>query len=1153
LSDFVVINIVNKKLPPTGPDSPSNEGSVVKKPIDAGKIEKVSRPIEKLRTAFRKAALKLFTRSGRVGKFFDLESNDSIKLIESRNGAHVADNLNKLTGLDRNESLNMIESGQGGDVAENLDELAGLDDREVALKWIEEGDADYVVRDLKIFTGLDREVALKLIEIGEGSSVAENLEKFTGLDKEVVFKLIEARKGRRVAENLEKFIGLDHREVALKLIENEQGWSVIYNLEKFTGLDLDREVAIRLIENGNGTYVVSNLNKFTGLDLDREVALKLIESKEGSFVADNLEKFSFSVPADYFQVASAILMIAGDIKRARMILQEAPSSPDEAYLALDDRLKFFLDESVPSRLREDVETYGLDISPQARRSRLTLNVSSPAFGWMEVNRSEVLKLGENERPNWIGIAAALKEYMDHKGEDQMVINSFSLAVESFGPEASIRYVNRPSINYHDAFYFMGDLVNLCERNNLNTHVNGPKLLHEVAMDMTPYDEGSAYNKFAAVVQSLCDVSVEDTFERVGQYKNVNALQGLVQDFGVIGAGPFDSWKAFKKFHDIHHLLGRSEILDELSQGQMSDSLRTYVEKLAFHPNINTEAVISFWKTPDVFLEINDEHSSQEINRVKKPSNYLSLPFLGLKAEDLRDALIEGAMDHLQTLPAQERIYELYEPGQDPGRPEDLHAFLRNALGHRASNKPGEARRPKKLFSEIQKFCRENNVSMEILKETRSDILAHLSPVLYQALLDLIFDENFGLPKLPHHKKYRIRIGLKSNPEMVVAGNDTASCMPFGSGKNNVYMFNPNCVQLVVEKQLGDDTWRTAAQSVVTIDAPTSRPTQELVSSYMKQIPLKDLLDEKDLVRQPVITCDNIEVAKNEEGNASAFIAEAYRRFFGEYLQNHADTLGVDPSRVVIGTGYTPAQLGFPKEENHYIPLAPMGYSDNIHEHCMILQTNLPTVEAWKPTPGVTEMTTRDVLPVAMLEGKAYHDNQSLLENLHGMQNNIVGMEIANQHFHRPSLSFVYRDDKGFPKGYVLAYAGVIAGKGEIFLSDLAADPESKMAGGRLIKKFFDSYCDHYEADGRSYLPIFTNARERTSYRILARQLQTLARSRGLVAEMQELGSHSRGDDTFYDVRIFVAKNSEDLEKQKTEYTNSSKVSSESEENHEGEY
>ncbi len=54
------------------------------------------------------------------------------------------------------------------------------------------------------------------------------------------------------------------------------------------------------------------------------------------------------------------------------------------------------------------------------------------------------------------------------------------------------------------------------------------------------------------------------------------------------------------------------------------------------------------------------------------------------------------------------------------------------------------------------------------------------------------------------------IHRKSDPLAVVAGDDTASCMGFGTGKNNVYMFNPNDALFTVRLVREDGTSRTIA-------------------------------------------------------------------------------------------------------------------------------------------------------------------------------------------------------------------------------------------------------------------------------------------------------------------------------------------------------
>ena len=52
---------------------------------------------------------------------------------------------------------------------------------------------------------------------------------------------------------------------------------------------------------------------------------------------------------------------------------------------------------------------------------------------------------------------------------------------------------------------------------------------------------------------------------------------------------------------------------------------------------------------------------------------------------------------------------------------------------------------------------------------------------------------------------------------MLAGSDTNCCMSFGSGKNNIYNFNPNCAIFTVQESKADGSYRTIAQSVLTLD------------------------------------------------------------------------------------------------------------------------------------------------------------------------------------------------------------------------------------------------------------------------------------------------------------------------------------------------
>lgn len=780
----------------------------------------------------------------------------------------------------------------------------------------------------------------------------------------------------------------------------------------------------------------------------------------------------------------------------------------------------------------DVVSKGLDLDAAVVSSRKTHALTPGEFVEMREDSPELMVLRDG-KPDYEALCAKLVESERHI-PDSSIRDGLRQLRDMVGAEVAMKYANRVDLTRHDAFYFSDRVAHLFQRSGRSA-AECANILLQVAKDDAVYEQGTAHHDFATVVHGLTNTSPEQILRDAAAYPRIEQMQELVRSLQETGG--MHSWKQLKKLHQLHEFLGKQEILAELEQGDLSPALRSYVTKLAFHPNISMEKVLEFWKNPHHFLEINDAHTDEEINAAKKPSNYLSLPFLGLHAEDLRDALVEGSIDRIQTLPAYERTYTIYPPDADPRVPANLHRGVRRAIGQQRFGVPGMARDAKKLFAEVQKWCREQRVVwQELWDEVRGgEMLAGLGAEQRDRLSALVFDAQFGMTA-PEGETYRVTMGLKSDPDMVVAGNDTASCMPFGSGKNNVYMYNPNCVQLVVQRKTGEDGWRTAAQSVVNIDIETGRPTPELIAAYKeKDAHLKDILDVSALQQLGVITCDNIEIAKNDEGRRIEDIRRVYTDFFTEYLREYAASLNVDTQRVVVGMGYTPAEFGLPHVANTFIPLAPMGYSDNAGAKSLALHIDLPANE-YVPKTGVAPMTTRDVLAVAILEGKAYHDNVSLLENLHGMQNNIIGMEIANAHEGRPNLSFVYRDGKGAPKGYMLAYEGRNGQKQEVFIADLAADPESKLAGGNLIKAFFDAYVVNYGKGERPFLPIFTNARDQTSYRIIQSQFQRFLDRAGLAGEIVEVSQYWRGPDLMHDVRLFIGRDREEIDAAKERYS-----------------
>ena len=392
------------------------------------------------------------------------------------------------------------------------------------------------------------------------------------------------------------------------------------------------------------------------------------------------------------------------------------------------------------------------------------------------------------------------------------------------------------------------------------------------------------------------------------------------------------------------------------------------------------------------------------------------------------------------------------------------------------------------------------------------------------------------------QEYTARIFNKSDPEGAIAGDDTANCMPYGSGKNTVYTYNPNTAQFVIRVVRPDGTERTIAQSVITKDMDVKTAVPEIRKKMYEQVRLEQILPEDILTQADTyLACDNIEVAPNYTKDEQA-IETIYRDFFTEYMQRYGEEQGLNTEKVPIGTGYADALKYLPTEENTYIPQAPVSYSDKKGEEVYTLTLEEQDVQKdiithptegreQSPLPkGLSYLTAEDSVKVGYLEGKAYHDNDTLVESLFAMENALIAKDINNSAKGRPNLSIKYTDSDGKMQGYLLAYEGKIAdehlgryrddyqGKPCVYVSDLAADRTNRMAGGRLIKGFADLYKQHY-LDTNNPLPIYAQTRETTSYQIIKRHLDKLGKEAGTSFKLTELPTYTLGADTMYPVII----------------------------------
>jgi hypothetical protein len=292
----------------------------------------------------------------------------------------------------------------------------------------------------------------------------------------------------------------------------------------------------------------------------------------------------------------------------------------------------------------------------------------------------------------------------------------------------------------------------------------------------------------------------------------------------------------------------------------------------------------------------------------------------------------------------------------------------------------------------------------------------------------------------------------------------------------------------------------------------------------------------------------VEVHPNyRSGDYPQALEAVYRDFFGRYIALHPDE-NLESNNLVIGMDYSDTLNFLPKLANTFVPQAPVGYTDKSGPEVLSLSLTEPQkipVRVLKvednslddrmkphdvPEPGVSPLTFANTLQVAYLEGKVYQGT-SMQEGLHNMENALIATAIKNASADRPNLSLKYEDPDGRMKAYLLAYEGKMnlngVDKPIVFISDFASDrpPTGSgaglgvgMAGGKLMLEFSNLYKENYLDKGK-LVPIFTNARDETSYRLLVRQMESLGRRLGYRFQIQELGTHTMGSSTMHDILI----------------------------------
>ena len=1135
-------------------------------------------------------------------KFADLEFNKEIAmLIIDKNQAQVlVDNLNKFNNLDKEVALILVGVGYVSEVFYYKDKFAGLEfNKEIAMLLIEKKQTKALADNLKRFNNLDKEIALALVEAGHARLVIVicDKDKFAGLElnKEIAMLMIEKKQSKTLVDYLNKFNNLD-KEVALSLIEAGYGYSVIAitDEDKFAGLEFNKELAMLLIEFGGAVTVISFKDKFAGLELnkeiamliikkkqaqvlsssliifnnlDKEVALALIEAGQIDLVMGNKEKFAglelnkeiailiiekrysqvfLSNVDKFFGIDKEVITIILKNKEGNILcnylMDESVKKmlgyeliPEALYEKASTTIKIILQANVfPMLCQEDFELlFNEKNSIQKTLSNfsvLELNVLA------EQNKLQNLKwLGSEEECE--GIFKKLKENgIDSWSDEHNISGPFERGSAIFGYKKMFSYILREGVSRHDKLYNFDKVIELFKISGLEAQEFYIQILDQVKRDGAEYDGGKSVHHLNTIANNFRE-DISKVLQEAQEYGDIKGLQTLAKDLST-PEQIFKSWESLKKYAELCQLLGKKEILGQLkklkSEGEGKEKLYKYIERLAFHPDISMQSVIQFWRNPEAFLGLLDIHTDVGLQNRKKPSNYIEIPNLDLTAEQLRDALVEGSLDQIQVFEPLEIEYELPARSMSVQAPFEL---IRDAIGMKSLNLVGKAQDPGKVFAEIQVFLKKNGIKVNFRNYLSGE--EKIDEEIESQIVEIV--KKYYNPSI-ETVNYRAKINLKSDPDGVVAGNDTACCMPFGSGKNNIYTFNPVCSLFTLQRRSGDGVWRTVAQSVLTKDKNIGVNVADLIGKIQNPevVHMQDVIPE-ELLRESKFTlaCDNVELAPSVKGSELIHkqVELIYADFMAEYLSRFSVRDNLDNSQVVIGKGYSDSLTNLPQVDNLYIPGAPVGYSDKTHSTVYQLKPEKGSFvtrnvveknresrgqELQTDIKGISSLTFEDSLPVAYIEGKAYSDNQSLIQFLHNMENALIAKDINNATKKRANMSFKYTDKEGKVRGYLLAYEGVGSDRGTLFgerilfVSDIASDGEVAGTGKALMAALLEQYKREYATKGDA-IPIFAQMREQTSYAIVKEKLNEYAGKFGMKFTIEELGTNTVGRDVMHEV------------------------------------
>ena len=537
-----------------------------------------------------------------------------------------------------------------------------------------------------------------------------------------------------------------------------------------------------------------------------------------------------------------------------------------------------------------------------------------------------------------------------------------------------------------------------------------------------------------------------------------------------------------------HMLKNKDALLKLwklvsSNNPQDKKLYEYYKWAIYHPRTKP-IIMEMYENPGEFLGLDDTTFSDldKIHQAKKPSNMVeNFEYLDFDAKDLVDCLPLWIYDKLTYFKPFEMKF--YMSGSDVYTKEELQQKIKEFLLWSDQ---------KKISVIITKLKEQGDETMWF-KEWKSDKENFVNKLLWkywsEELINLFV--NLWYSEFNKYKDLRemtAKISPKSDPNNWFNGFNCDSLAEW-HGKKVVAMFNPYCTDFCIyewdqdpkEDNLKVTSWVTLNRAIpenftTLLGKVKSDTTHDIVSVLWDKF--EDYRDPSEYV----ITMDNIEANPNFGRRNELAVRKIYEKFFSEYVRQNPispNWIPINTSKFYSWVSYNKLDILTDRVPNESLPVFVNAYSDNSRSYSLQWKLDAWEQKEKEKKVGIYPLSIEDVIQISYMEWKIYPS--SMKDHLWNLQHEITASILNNALKNRPNLSFAWYNGEWKIWWYILAYQWKMKdGTPWVYISDFAIDEKDRWrAWVEMIYYWMQELKKNYPD-----MPVFTRAREKTSYRMI---------------------------------------------------------------------